>query len=124
MGPSLRGDGDTTMEKHVSVWLELQWGRRSAATETLDFKGEENKMDASMGPSLRSDGDAERTARLKASMGPSLRSDGDARSSRARSRTSPRFNGAVAPQRRRPGEAWRLAHEVVGFNGAVAPQRR
>src|SRR5205823_1613257 len=61
----------------------------------------------------------------RASMGPSPLSDGDRTSRTARGSSTARFNGAVASQRRRHGEAaTALDADRAGFNGAVASQRR
>ncbi len=58
MGPSLRSDGDVAQKPSVRISGSLQWGRRSAATETGNATGTGiDSDDASMGPSLRSDGD-------------------------------------------------------------------
>jgi len=86
--------------------LWLQWGRRFAATEGLQRRDDQAWCDdASMGPSLCSDG------RLLADSSQNLRPIG--------------FNGAVALQRRKAVVVdANDAITGISFNGAVALQRR
>ena len=83
MGPPLFSDGDSVDAiSFSSEFTELQWGRRSSATETTqDLRGITEVDVASMGPPLFSDGDSK----------PRKDRDGKGWS----------FNGAAALQRRR-----------------------
>ncbi len=106
MGPSLFSDGrETKLLPQDLASHRLQWGRRCSATE-----GQSRGVPESRVPS--------------ASMGPSLFSDGRRDDFGLLHFLSPRFNGAVAVQRRKGWFLCGLGNRRRRFNGAVAVQRR
>ena len=106
MGPPLFSDGDACRILLVENDLkQLQWGRRSSATETNHIA----RMDAEIGK-LQWGRRSSATETLETAM---LLNSGIMR-----------FNGAAALQRRRPSYYAHNNSRSLSFNGAAALQRR